>query len=402
MILDLAILAVVLAAAAVMFSARVSGITRWRAMVTPLASIIGSGFLVLGPILLASYGRFAPLAMLALCAGAYLFGAAVRFNIATIALAQSQGGRSAAELAVEMVASWALAFAYFISVAYYLNLFGAFGVSIIGYRDGIEARLLTSAIFLAILAVGWWRGFKVLERLEYASVTVKLSIIVGLLVGLAASFAVKLADGGLVFNPPALVGVDAVTLAFGLLITVQGFETSRYLGRHYDPPMRIRSMQLAQWVTTAIYMVYIGLITYLFQRSELKLSETAIIDMMRVVSPVLPALLVAAALSAQFSAAIADTAGSGGLLSELTRGAVTPRQAYLLLTAVGLLLTWTADVFQIISYASRAFAFYYAMEALIALLGAARLDRGAWRVAGFLALFLLGLAIVVLGEAVVA
>ena len=38
----------------------------WRATITPLASIIGSGFLVLGPILDVSYGAYAPLVMLAL------------------------------------------------------------------------------------------------------------------------------------------------------------------------------------------------------------------------------------------------------------------------------------------------------------------------------------------------
>lgn len=46
----------------------------WRATTTPLASIIGSGFLVLGPILDKSYGNLAALVMLALCAVAYLFG----------------------------------------------------------------------------------------------------------------------------------------------------------------------------------------------------------------------------------------------------------------------------------------------------------------------------------------
>ena len=118
-----------------------------------------------------------------------------------------------------------------------------------------------------------------------------------------------------------------------------------------------------------------------------------------VIAPILPPLLVAAALAAQFSAAIADTSGSGGLFAELTSNRVTPRMAYALLTAIGLLLTWTANVFEIISYASRAFALYYALQALIAVLYARERNEH-WRSAGFAALVLLGVAIVVFGQAV--
>jgi hypothetical protein len=34
-------------------------------------------------------------------------------------------------------------------------------------------------------------------------------------------------------------GISIVTLAFGLIVTVQGFETSRYLGSTYDAATRI-------------------------------------------------------------------------------------------------------------------------------------------------------------------
>ncbi|MEK9751843.1 MAG: hypothetical protein VW338_01335 [Rhodospirillaceae bacterium] len=35
----------------------------------------------------------------------------------------------------------------------------------------------------------------------------------------------------------------AMTLGFGLIVTVQGFETSRYLGDEYDATTRNRSMR---------------------------------------------------------------------------------------------------------------------------------------------------------------
>ena len=397
MLLDGAILAVVVLTGLVMWSRPVLASRSWRAVITPLASIIGSGFLVLGPILQTSYGMFAPLVMAGLCLVAYLFGAAIRFNIATIDNQAQARGRAGTLL--ESAASATLGFAYMISVAYYLNLFGAFGLSLTPANDPVNARLLTTAVFAVILFVGWTRGFRSLENMEYVSVTLKLAIIAGLLLGMAVYFAGKVKAGGLVLTPPEVSGWAALTIGFGLIVTVQGFETSRYLGDEYDPRTRIRSMHWAQWLSSAIYMTYILLLAYVFELGEVELSETAIVGMMEVVAPILPLLLVAAALAAQFSAAVADTGGSGGLIAELSGRRVSPRQAYAILTFVGVALTWSANVFEIISYASRAFAAYYALQALIAALAAHRAGRRAMG-AGFGALAVLGLAIAVLGQPV--
>ena len=395
---NIAILLATVAMLGLLMLPRLADAPLWRATVTPLASIIGSGFLVLGPILDDSYGQWAPLAMAVLCLGAWLFGAAVRFNIAEIA---RQGDhRSPLQERIELAASWALAFAYVISVAYYLNLFGAFAVSLTPLNGSDHAREVTTAVFLLVLAVGWTRGFGALERMEQITVSLKLAIILGLLVGLAQFFAHQAAGGELVLNPPRLGGWAAVTLGFGLIVTVQGFETARYLGETYDAPTRIRAMRLAQGLATAIYMIYIALLAYTFRADHVPLTETAIIGLMEQVAPILPVLLVAAALSAQFSAAVADTAGSGGLVAELTRGRVSSRQSYALLVGVGIVLTWSADVFQIISYASRAFAAYYALQAAIAAVAAWRRPGHRGRAAGFAMMAVLGVAITLFGQPV--
>jgi hypothetical protein len=379
--------------AALLLYPRLSRAPLWRATMTPLASIIGSGFLVLGPILHQSWGASAPLVMAALCAGAWAFGAAIRSNIAH----RSSQPRPMIEQKLETAASWVLSFAYVISVAYYLNLFGAFGVSLTSYDDALHARLLTSAMFLLILGVGWLRGFDALERLEQVTVGVKLVVIAGLLAGLAGYFVTQAQVGALQIIPPQVSLWQSLTLGFGLIVTVQGFETSRYLSESYDARVRIRSMQWAQAISTVIYMIYITLLAYAFAPATGVLSETAIIAMMAVVAPILPAMLVGAALSAQFSAAIADTSGAGGLIAELTRSRVSSRQAYAVLVGAGLALTWSADVFQIIAYASRAFALYYALQAAIA---ASHRDQSALRVTAYAGLAVFGLAIAVLGTPV--
>lgn len=390
MLLTLAILLAGVVAGVLLWQPRLRKLDTWRAMITPLASIIGSGFLVLGPILEHSYGGWAPTVMAALCAVAWGFGAAVRHNIAEI-----DKRPDAAKSWPETLASALLGFAFTISVAYYLNLFGAFGLSLTPFDSPFNARLLTSAVYAVILFFGFTRGFSILERMEYASVALKLAIIAGLFVGLAHYNWHAISTRTFHVGAPKVTGWAALTLGFGLIVTVQGFETSRYLGDAYSARTRIRSMRWAQMLSAAIYMIYVGLIAYTFEPGEVVLKETAIVDMMRVVAPILPALLVAAALAAQFSAAVADTGGSGGLIAELSRHRIRPQHAYFLVGGVGLALTWFSDVFQIIAYASRAFAAYYAVQAGIA----ARTARGGKRLI-FAALALLGIVMAVFGQAV--
>lgn len=394
--LNALILFTVVLTGAILVWPRVANSTLWRATITPLASIIGSGFLVLGPILDVSYGGYAPLAMFALCALAYLFGSAIRFNIAE----NTRRTQPAPFLQrLETVASAVLAFAYFISVAYYLNLFGAFGVSLTEIDDPYHANLLTTAVFLFILVIGWTRGFLALERLEQISVGLKLAIIAGLVFGLAVHFGKTAQADDLTFEPARMTGWAAITLLAGLLVTVQGFETSRYLGATYEAQMRIRSMRLAQWISTAIYVLYVVLLTYAVETDPQSLDETSIISLLQVVAPILPLLLVAAALSAQFSAAVADTAGSGGLLAEITAGRIPEKLAYALLVGHGILLTWTLNIFEIISYASRAFALYYAIQALIAAISAYRRAHGGKSLL-YAALAGLGAAVTIFGTPV--
>lgn len=368
----------------------------WRATVTPLASIIGSGFLVLAPILIRDFGGNAVYTMAGLCLTAYVLGSAIRWNIA--ALDESSGllPLSRTEFVIGRTASVALSFAYIISVCYYLNLLGAFLVSLTPYNSSFNGRLATTASLLLIGAIGWMHGLKGLERSEQVSVGVKLAIIAGLLVGMAW-YAGGLARQGALVHNAADPGWNSVRVAFGLLITVQGFETSRYLKEEHSAALRIATMRYSQWISTAIYMIFIGLASIVFSANGIGTQETAIIGMMRDVAPVLPLLLVLAALASQFSAAVADTNGCGGMAQEMTKGKVSSRQAYLIVVAASLVLTWVADIYQIISYASRAFAAYYALQSALALFLNMRARGSVFKslLFGFLTVF--ALAILALG-----
>ena len=368
----------------VLFLPRVVNSTTWRATVTPLASIIGSGFLVLGPILKHGFGEWGILVMGLLCGIAYLFGEAIRFNIAQYEQYKTQAGQgetgssgAVPSLAqrLESLASIALTIAYVVSIAYYLNLFGAFAVSMTSVDDETHARIVTTAALAFVGGFGWLKGFSALERLEEGTVGLKLAIICGLLVGFVAFFIEQLRGDGLYSSPDIPFDWQTLTVALGLVITVQGFETSRYLGGEFDAATRIRTMKMSQWISTSIYIVYIALTTYCFTDDQVPESETGIIGMTRLVAPVLPVLLVVAALAAQFSAAVADTGGCGGLTEEVTGGKVKSGTAFLIIAAVGIALTWVADIYSIIAYASRAFAAYYTLQCAVAAVLARRQNQ---------------------------
>jgi hypothetical protein len=219
------------AAGTILLRPRLMTSPAWRATVTPLASIIGSGFLVAGPVLAHVAGRWAVLAMLGLCAVAYLFGAAIRFNIRVVEPILENGGHRRLRL-LDEAADLALVLAYFVSVAYYLNLFAAFGLRMFGVVDDGATRLLASAVIAMLGLLGAFRGLGALEWIETVAVGVKLSIIAGL-VAMLAWAAVWLGGSAEPLAPPAS-GAQAVSVLLGLVILVQGFETSRYFGAHYS------------------------------------------------------------------------------------------------------------------------------------------------------------------------
>ena len=384
------ILIIALAVAGLLIWPPLAKSTLWRAAVTPLASIIGSGFLVLGPVLHHAFGAYAALAMAVLCALAWGFSRAIAHNILRLA----EGSRRPIEIWLDRAASWALAFAYMVSVAYYLNLFGAFEARLTPVTDPHAARWITTAALGFIVILGLARGFHALERVEQISVGIKLAVIAGLLGALWMALGTDMLDGqGVILTPATETGPAALFLVFGLIVTVQGFETVRYMGAEYDPALRIRAMHMALLIATLIYMAYLLPLSLIFTPDPQAVSETAIIDMMGRLAPILAPLLMIAALSAQFSAALADTGGSGVLLAELTCDRIGARQGYVILGAVALILTWVGDVFSIIGYASRAFAFYYALQAAIAAAGAGNWPKRLF----FFAMALLGGAITLFG-----
>lgn len=395
MIASALVLVIAVATAAVLaFTPKIRSSRAWLATVTPLSSIMGSGFLVCAPLLAGEVGIYAPVTMAALLLVAFAIGSMIRFNIryAEPELEdaddpdehrQHRGHqqcthqhwdrlkpRAAAPL--ERASHVVLAAAYAVSVTYYLQLLAAFVLDRFGVHDLVASRVLTTVVLATIAAVGGLWGLRALERVETFAVSLNLGTIAALLVGLAIHDAGLFVDGQLAL--PQLTPHDdlprATRVVMGLLIVVQGFETSRFIGSDHPTEERITTMRRAQLIASAIYLLFLLLMLPLFGGQELRADVTAIVGLVAPVAVVLPPLIVVAAIGSQFSASVADDAGCAGLLRTMLAGRLSARAGYLLIGAVTIALTWLTDVLSIISLASRAFALFYALQCAVAVITA--------------------------------
>ncbi len=271
------------------FSKRLAASAAWKASVTPLASIMGSGFLVSAPLLAGIAGNLAVVCMAALLVLAYAAGSAIRFNIRYFEPIENEGHGPAQDVA--FAARVVLSGAYFISISYYLQLLAAFVLNGIGVQSDVLAHAITTVMLLVICGVGVWRGLGELEAVEKYTISLNLGMIGALLVALA-SYNIARLMGGEWRLPAISSNVDShdVRILLGLLIVVQGFETSRYLGEQHPAELRIATMRVAQLVASAIYLAFIGLATVLFH-DGLGADVTAVISMTKPVAAVLPLLL---------------------------------------------------------------------------------------------------------------
>ena len=191
MIVLIALLVAVLATAALTFSpfARTD---RWRATVTPLASIIGSGFLVCAPLLAREFGRLAAPAMGVLLVVAYAVGAVIRFNIRHVEPYLAEARTHDPVAWVARVAQTALSLAYAVSVAYYLKLLAAFTLRGVPGDTALLSNVIVTAIIAVLVVLPFTGGLRRIEHLAHATVSVKLGIIVGLLAALLANWVLHL------------------------------------------------------------------------------------------------------------------------------------------------------------------------------------------------------------------
>ncbi len=319
------------------------------------------------PILNGAVGKYSVFAMALVCAVAYGVGSVIRFNIKNAEPLLENGQVPKRTKLFERASDLALVGAYVISVCLYINILASFLLGGIGeqYDTPLNEHLISVVVIVTIGAIGYFKGLQALAKLEKLALAGTLLIIVALFVGFAW-FDVKAVGTGIQWpKTPSHSWWEILTIVGGTLIVVQGFETSRYLGKAFDAPTRIRSCRLSQIISTVVYLVFIALATPLMHFLGDTVKDNDLIMLAGKASVLLPLPLVIAALLSQFSAAVADTLGGSGNTVEATHNRIDMKHATLLICGGAVILCF-APTLTILVLASRAFAFYYMLQCLVA------------------------------------
>jgi len=337
------------------------------AMSTPLASIFGSGFLVVVPVLASAVGPWAIVAMVVVALVAHQVGAIVRHNIACAEPVLEAKSKRLTVLA-EQVSDVALIGAYVISVCLYVHILSAFVLTGFGADNAFNKSLMTSVIIGAVTVIGMAGGLAPLEKLERWALYMTLILLAALLAGFAIFDVGQVLRAGTFSLPewPRRGLWEVATIVAGTLIIVQGFETTRYLGEQFDAGTRIKASRWSQYFSLGVYIVFVALAQPLVASLNGEYGENSLIALAGTASVLLPIPLIIAAALSQFSAAVADTLAAAANLRETSGGRIAPRWGYLAVGLAATALAWTGSTFTIIALASRAFAFYYLMQCIVA------------------------------------
>jgi hypothetical protein len=354
-----------------MYQPRLTKSRTWQATLTPLSSIIGSGFLIIAPLLASVVGEYSPVAVIGIVVLAYAIGGVIRFNIINAESLLHDRKTHPLIYKIDLFANTVLSFAYVTAVAFYLSLLSSFLLTYIGFGDSPNLeRLMTTIIIVFIATTGFIRGLGGLEKLEAYSMSLQLSIVAALLIGIFVyDFNFIQSERALTFDVKDRNLMTKLFMLSGILLVVQGFETSRFLGEKYNAEIRVRTMRRAQLISGALYVVSVIALMPIVQHLNLANIQIAeIVAATGLAATVLPLMLIVAAVMSQFSAAVADTVGAGCLASESSNGKLSTNKGYLMVSILAIILIWTADLLEIISFASRAFAVYYLLQCVVAMI----------------------------------
>ncbi len=350
-----------------------------RATITPLASIFGSGFLVIVPILAGAVGEYSILAMTAICGVAFLVGSVIRYNIiyAEAALAENP---AKPVLWFERSSDIAIVLAYIISVSLYLNIMSAFVLGGLNLDTELNEKLLTSSIIILIIFIGLVKGLETLEKLEQAALFITLIVVALLCVGFFSydNKQLELYSKFELFHALDHSTWEVLTIIAGTLIVVQGFETSRFMGSSYDAQLRVRASRYSQLFSSFVYIVFVSLALPLVHTLNGQYDDNSLIKLAGVAYGFLVLPLVISAALSQFAAAVADTIAATGNMTEVSKNRIKAKTGYLVVGVGAVSLTWMANTFEILALASRAFALYYLLQCFVAI----NLNRSLWQKAG--------------------
>ena len=129
-----------------------------RATATPLASIFGSGFLIIVPILAVTVGSLSTFAMIGVVVVAYFVGEVIRFNIRHVEPILASGAAPKSTAMLEVSSDFALVIAYTISVSLYLRILASFLLGVAGVDTELNESIIASLVIAFIVLMGISKG----------------------------------------------------------------------------------------------------------------------------------------------------------------------------------------------------------------------------------------------------
>ena len=338
------------------------------ATVTPLASIFGSGFLIIVPVLERALGAYAIVGVVAVSILAYLIGNSVRHNVRVSERLEEAGELDPTTRRLERIGDLVIVVAYVISVTLYIRILSQYVLDYAGTDSLLAQQVMTSLVIAFIATVGITRGFGGLSLLERISLGTALVLVIVLIGDLLKVDVVDLTRGDFSFPPSANRPItETLQVLGGILIAFQGFETVRYIGTHYDRRTRIAASALSQRIALPIYVAFIAVATPLMALGSAGGPDETLLDLVERVTVFLALPLVLSAALTQFSAATADVVAAVGNLRVLASRRMAGVAAYLVSCGGAIAMAWVNDLFVIIVIASRAFAAYYMLQAVVSM-----------------------------------
>ena len=373
-----------------LYRPRVQKSKEYQATVVPLSNIMDVGFIIMSPAIVLLAGFSAPLVMLGICLIAIAAGFAIAYNIRHYEPLQGTGDPINR---VERTAEWALLGASIVNIAYYtLLLMALFLLPFDAFSTGRQAVMGT--IYLAGIAViGYFGGMNWLNQKGDQTTAFNLAAVFGVLVAFAIYNLQEWLGGRWALAESPEPDLEDFRKIIGLFAIVQGFEAARYIGGRFGAERRITTMRIAQGISTVVFVALIAAILVLFLPPEAPVDGTAIFLVADKVGNTLPWLLLLAAIGSQTSAIIGATSSR----SDMLVNAKVPRKiSFLVILIPAILVVIFTDVSAAVNLASRVFAAYFLIQALLAGL-LARRKQNWWAVAGFTVIGLIMATIMIFG-----
>lgn len=384
----------VLAAAVwLLYRPKVQKSARYQAMVVPLANIMDVGFLVLSPVMIALVGYAAPLWMLGICLVAIVTGTVIAYNIRNY---EPLIGTSDRTNTVAAWANWSLFGASMVNIAYYTQLLMTLVLLPLGSYTEDRVTLTSVILLIVVIMVGYSGRLPVLNRLGDRTTAFNLAALFAVLAAFLFYNVLEAFSGNWsfpVYEPE--IDSDTVRKMVALFAMVQGFEAARYLGSKFSADVRVSTMRTAQIVSSAVFVALIALVLLPFGQFRPPLDATAIFVVSDAVSPYLPWLILLAAVGSQVSAITNATLSRSDLLVEATQQKVPRKFTFPILLVPTIMIVVFTDVTSAVAIASRVFALYFVLQAIIAITisyrkrewGQLAVFTGVALVMGFIAIF---------------